>query len=212
VSAWEDALAPFLDITPKQSIAITDPLGGSTYLVKQTPSRVPFNKSFPRDSEGYSAAFRSAYYVTQIVKETDIFDATSDELRGEIFRLLLLTVQLADDNLGLAGSNNLWSEYTPEMEADALLFVSDAQSFITGQLREHSARWVEDTEESRISFLEMVINQLRNGSQGLSASAYYNARAFSMLVVELIEMHGWNSKKTPEIHATLKGLRKSDGT
>lgn len=211
-SAWEDALAPFLDITPKPSIAITNPLGGSTYLVKQSPSRVPFNKSFPRDSEGYSAAFRSAYYVTQIVKETDIFDATSDEMRGEIFRLLLLTVQLADDNLGLAGSNNLWSEYTPEMETDALLFVSDAQSFITEQLREHSARWAEDTEESRTSFLEMVMNQLRNGSQGLSASAYYNARAFSMLVAELVEMHGWNSKKTPEMHATLKGLRKSDGT
>jgi hypothetical protein len=98
------------------------------------------------------------------------------------------------------------------METDALLFVSDAQSFITEQLREHSARWAEDAEESRTSFLEMVMNQLRNCSQGLSASAYYNARASSMLVAELVEMHGWNSKKTLEMHATLKGLRKSDGT
>ncbi|OCK82799.1 RING zinc finger protein-like protein [Lepidopterella palustris CBS 459.81] len=208
-SAWKVALAPFLEVTPKSSLAITNSLAGAVYLIKPTSSKAAFSKSLSRDSNGYSVAFRTALYVTQLIKECDIFNSLSLEQQAEILELLALTLQLANDNLALAGSNNLWSEYTPEIETDILLFMSDAQAILAEQLRRDSTRWAGNAEESDLSSLELAIQTLRNNSKGTSPAAYYSARAHSTLVSELVEIHGWNSKKTSEMQATYKDLRRS---
>jgi hypothetical protein len=135
IEVWNSALAPFLATAPRTSLAIANPLGGAVYLVESDaiPSQA---RRIPRDADGYSAAYRITQYVTRIFKESDLFplEKVPVDIYETYLRNIALTIQLADDNLGLAGANGLWAEYNSDVEADAIYFMSDAQAFVTQEL------------------------------------------------------------------------------
>ncbi|KAF2789223.1 hypothetical protein K505DRAFT_328385 [Melanomma pulvis-pyrius CBS 109.77] len=205
---WKAALAPFLDIAPKSSLAITNPLGGAVYLVQQAPLK-PELHAIPRDADGYSAAFRTAQYVTRLFKSDGIFEAqlVPLEIRSTLLLNIALTVQLADDNLGLAGANNLWAAYNTEVEADAVSFISDARAFILHELKRQGASW--SGPDARSSLLAWATDLLSKIDSALSAKAYYAARAYSGLVSDAIDLCGWNASQTPELQANLKVVRRN---
>ncbi|KAH5107178.1 E3 ubiquitin protein ligase listerin [Parastagonospora nodorum] len=202
VHDWEISLAPFLDSPPRPSLAITNPLGGAVYLVDQTASSTL--PKVPRDADGYSAAYRITQYVTRLLQETDLFppEKIPAELRDNYLRLVALTIQLADDNLGLAGANGLWVNYNAEAEADAMTFISDAQPFVTQELKYLSSEWSDN------GLLPWATQLLSNVEATTSPRSYYTARAYSVLISDAIEMTGWRNAATPSLQDGLKAARK----
>ncbi|ORY15960.1 RING zinc finger protein-like protein [Clohesyomyces aquaticus] len=205
---WSLALQPFLDTAPRRSLAITNPLGGAVYLVQPDSSGASLNK-VPRDADGYSPAFRIAQYIIRLFKNSDLFNLRMlpSESKDAIIFNLALTVQLADDNLGLAGANDLWAIYNPEVEADAMSFMSDAQDHIKEEVKCLGSAWSD--QEGGSSLLTWSSHLLSKCEKGVTPKAYYQARVYSHLVSEAIELHGSPSSLITAMQSTLKELRKT---
>ncbi|GME24287.1 Zinc finger RING-type protein [Neofusicoccum parvum] len=180
--AWQAALKPFLDISPHPTFAITNPLGGGVYLVKkgQNPTKVP------------------------------ILEKISLERQAQLYKHLLLTVQLTNDNVSRATSNDIFNVYNPHTENDVVEVIADIQALITTWTSSSAAGWSEDA-SSESSFVRAALDSLRESSKGLASESFYNARAYASVTSELIEMHGWPSKETASMEETLKEIRRSNG-
>ncbi|KAF2821605.1 RING zinc finger protein-like protein [Ophiobolus disseminans] len=205
VDDWDLALAPFLSTAPKSSLAITNPLGGAVYLVDQNLAP---SKSTSRDADGYSAAYRTTQYVTKLLKESDLFPINSIplEIREVYLRNIALTIQLADDNVGLSGANGLWAVYNADTESDAITLISDAQQFVTQELRRLSSLLLSTSDEALLSWATDLLGRVEATP---SAGAYYAARAYSVLIVDAVDMAGWRTAQNPQLQEALKAMRKT---
>ncbi|KAF2753817.1 hypothetical protein EJ05DRAFT_514744 [Pseudovirgaria hyperparasitica] len=210
VDVWKAALQPFLNIAPRAPFAVTNSLCGTVYLVRGSSSNDVKSQEAQRDINGFSSAYRIAAYLVGLLQVPDLLDFVSPEGKAALFGLLQLTVLLANDNLSIVGSNNLWNVYTAEIEADALEFVSAAQALINGWLQKSSDWWADDTMVTDYSFVHSALENFLQASTGSSPAALYNGSAYSIVTAELIELHGWQMKKTDTIETTWKSFRKSE--
>ena len=208
LDTWNDALRPFLNAMPKSSLAITNPLGGGVYLVESGSSSKDI-KAMARDVDGYSAAYRMTQYVTRLFKNPELFTMSQlpEEVRAAYLHNAAITIQLAQDNLGLAGANGLWADYSQDVEADAMTFISDAQSLVTEELKRLSVVWSEGDAESTL--LAWAVKLLSKDKPETPAQAYYDARTYSVLVADAIEVAGWKASQTAQLQDILKTIRKT---
>lgn len=208
IDDWNVALEPFFNAAPKSSLAITNPLGGAVYLVTsdQSPSTIV---NMPRDVDGYSVAYRMAQYVTRLFKNPDLFPIgmVPSELRDIYLRNIAVAVQLADDNIGLAGANGLWAHYDSDVETDAMTFVSDAQSLIAQELKTLAATWTDDN--ANVSLWTWANTLLSKISADTTAPTYYHARTYSVLIADAVEIAGWKNSQTAQLQEKLQETRKS---
>lgn len=203
---WNLALLPFLQVSPRRSLAFSNPLEGAIYLVQsdladQRPSKIP------RDAEGYSPAFRMAQFFTKLFKEADLLDRVSVAIKQTLLQNVALTYQLASDNLGLAGANNLWADYNAETEADAITFMDDAQTLIMSQLKTLSSSWTDHNDRSQL--LSWATDLLSQCPEVPSTPAYYLCRTFSVLLGQMVELCAWQNSSTSELQDALKSMRKN---
>ncbi|KAF2850280.1 RING zinc finger protein-like protein [Plenodomus tracheiphilus IPT5] len=205
---WNTALKPFVSALPKSSLAIANPLGGGVYLVESGTPAAEIKK-LSRDADGYSAAYRIAQYVTRVFKNPDLFpiEKLPEDTKAAYLHNIATTLQLADDNLGLAGANGLWAEYNQDVEADAMTFISDAQPFVTQQLKQLAATWSEGSTESTLLF--WAVKLLSRDKPDTPAEAYYDARVYSSLVSSAIEIAGWKAAHTAQLKDILGSIRKT---
>lgn len=204
---WAEALTTFLEVPPPKSIGITNILGGAVYLIQSNAPSAKLPK-IPRDPDGFTVPLRMAYYTTRILKNEHTLTQVGDTQLTDIYRLLSLTVQLADDNMTCADANGLWSIYTHEVENEILDFISEANGLLRKWLSKSSSWWHRDTLSS-YSFVSTVIDTWLEETKGASSSAYHNARAYASAVSELIEMHGWHQTRDEELGAKVQNLWKS---
>ncbi|KAI8938604.1 hypothetical protein NX059_004477 [Plenodomus lindquistii] len=205
---WNVALKPFLSTMPKSSLAITNPLGGGVYLVESGTSTSELQK-ISRDADGYSAAYRITQYVTRLFKNPDLFpvEKVPADVKAAFLHNIAITIQLADDNLGLAGANGLWAEYNQDVEADAITFMSDAQPFVTQRLKDLAATWSQGETDSTLLF--WAVKLLSRDKPDTPAEAYYDARVYSTLVSTAIEVAGWKAAQTAQLKDILASIRKT---
>jgi hypothetical protein len=204
---WKAALAPFLASAPKSALAVTNSLGGAVYLVEPTSSSTDVRKT-SRDADGYSPAYRIAQYVVRLFKNSELFkmeDAPTD-LRDTYLRNIALTTQLAGDNLGLAGANGLWTDYNTDVETDAMMFMSDAHSFVAHELKRLTEAWSESNDDSVLAWANNILSQIEIDN---STQTYYAARTYSSLVADTVEINGWKNALTAQIQDQLKTVRKT---
>lgn len=207
---WDSSLAPFLDAPPKCSLAITNDFGGAIYLVHHRDLEFQ-TKNIPRDADGYSAAFRIAQYAMRIFQNGDLFQTQKllQDNRAHYLRNIALTLQLADDNLGLAGANNLWAIYNAEVETDVMSFLSDAQAYIRRELSHQSQEWAgPQTSATLPSWSASLLSKIEPNT---TAQAYYTARAYSVLVSGMIEVCGWNNSQIEDMRSHLKARWRDKG-
>jgi hypothetical protein len=207
IQDWDAALAPFLASAPKFALAITNSLNGAAYLVESTTSAADIRK-ISRDADGYTPAYRIAQYVAKLsrIPRFSMQSAPSD-VRDAYLRNLTLTVQLVEDNLGLAGANGLWTDYNADTENDAMAFKSDATGFTTQEVtRVHGPSAENGNEDSLLIWAKDILGRIDTST---STQAYYAARAYSSLVSLAITLHGWKSSWTAQLLDTLKTLRKN---
>lgn len=204
---WDAALAPFLNAPPKTALAIGNPLVGAVYLVPKDTSRC---SKVTRDADGYSAAYRIAQYMVRLFKHEKNFplDTVPSESRDFFFRNIAVTIQLADDNLGLVGANGLWAEYNSDTEGDAMAFMADAQPFIKNELKRKQKVW---SSNANISFLDWALELLSKIEPEVSARSYHLARTFSVLVSDAVEDFGYKDFDITKLQDILTTIRKSKG-
>jgi hypothetical protein len=203
VQDWDAALAVFLGVPPKSSLAITNSLGGAIYLVH---SQAPLaSTKVTRDADGYSAAYRMLQYVAKLWKDTDQFpiEEIPVAIRGAYLRNISLTIQLANDNIGLAGANGLWADYSTEVESEAMAFVAEAHAVYTDELKRASSTWAGGNE-----FMTWASDLLGQIEANTSAETYYKTRAFSTLILDMILITGWRNAQTAQVQDMLKAVRK----
>jgi hypothetical protein len=214
VRDWASALSPFKAVPPKTSLAITNPLGGAIYLIDPNDDDKSRANKIPTDADGYSSAYRIAQYVTRLFKESELFPITkvpddSNETRDNVFGLISDTIQLADDNLGLAGANGLWAEYNLDTEAEAAAFISDAQAIVQAYLKLEKET-VSDP-ATFAAWFDWATEQLTHVDAAPSAHAYYSVRGTSVRVSDAIELFGWKNSDTARMQEVLRSIRKSKG-
>ncbi|KAH0537719.1 hypothetical protein FGG08_005526 [Glutinoglossum americanum] len=203
ISQWETALRPFLEIAPKSSLAITDPLAGCVFLVERAGITDPsFIIEQPRDSNGYSKAIRIASYTARLLKASDIFTLLDQDKRTAIFKGIVITMQLANDNLGLAGANHLWDQYSSDVEEDMVEFISCAHDVILKLLR-GGMDGIIFQPSAQDDF--WALPALR----ATSARAFYTARASSLVYSELVELRGFPLNDVPFWISALTEHRKN---
>ncbi|KAF2420769.1 hypothetical protein EJ08DRAFT_620568 [Tothia fuscella] len=199
---WSAALVPFFNLSIPQDFAIAHSLASAVYLV-QPPSSATKNK-IERDSEGYSTPLRMALYTTRLLSRS------RDEnlgLGSEVYRLLAITLQITNDNLSVAGSTNLWLIYNDETEAEMTEFVSECQAILTKWI--HGAEFPSsEKDHENHDFVGAAAEALFESSSSLSLQAYYSAQAYTDTMTELIEFHGWQSRKNSDLDFQLRSLRK----
>jgi len=208
-AVWAEALAPLLNGTPKASLAITNPLSSAVYLVQQ-PESATRSERLACDADGYSAAYRMTQYVTRLFKDNDSFslELVPSEIREVIVQHIALTVQLADDNLGLAGANGLWLDYNQDVEADAASFIADAHALIKRDLKQRQETRATESEYSLLPWAAELLSKIEPEA---TARSYYTARAYSVLIADAIEALGWQNSQTTQIQELLKPIQRSRG-
>ncbi|KAF2402395.1 hypothetical protein EJ06DRAFT_490803 [Trichodelitschia bisporula] len=200
---WSNGLRPFFTTVPTRAFAITHPMGGAVFLVQPETSdgaRLLENTA-PSDASGFSVPLRMAFYTAKLLQKDDAIVHLDSSSQGELFRLLSITVQLANDNLSVAGSNNLWSIYTLDIENEMAEFVAEAQKLLNSWLQNYQGNEVAEYE-----FVRSAIDSFLDGSNGTSPESYYNAKAYCEAVTELVEHDTWDSG---DLEARLRSLRAS---
>ncbi|KAI9765177.1 MAG: hypothetical protein M1840_007770 [Geoglossum simile] len=200
---WEAAIEPFLYIPPKPSLAITDPLAGCVHLVERsgnTDSSLAMD--LPRDSNGYSTAIRIASYTTRLLKANDVFSSLDQDNQIAIFKGIVLIMQLANDNLGLAGANHLWTQYSSDVEEDILGFISDSHGIIVKLLRAGLGGLALQPHAQDGFWVSAAPGVM-------STRSFYLARASSLVYSELVELSGFKLSDAPAWIETLAEYRKN---
>ena len=183
---------PFITRAPDPSVAMTNSFGGALFLISQDSATAGTQKVF-RDGDGYSAAFRMAQYTTKLVKGTRTFETITKERKVVTCKSLALFLQLASDDLSVAGSVPLWILSDSYLDAEVVEFVAEAQALL------HTWR--------ASDFIGGVQDQLLVESEGDTPDSYYNARAYSALSTEIAELQGGQVANVDVDR--LKQLRKS---
>lgn len=168
---WEEMLRPFLNISPNTSMAIGSKFAGAIHIIDQTPyaSNAEPASGVNRDGEGYSPALRCWILVTRLSQSTNLLKHSELECQDIIIRNLILVLDLAKDNLSLAGANNLWLPPTPEVETSIEELISYAQMTVQDWLHAQSERWTG------------VIEYFADNASDLTSFSFYNARALSFI-------------------------------
>ncbi|KAI9809452.1 MAG: hypothetical protein M1827_006832 [Pycnora praestabilis] len=208
---WASAMHLFLQVPPNPSLAISSPLGGAVNMVERKPEVKdnPTASEAPRDCDGYSPAIRMSWFTAKLLQSSDIFNLVTHKKRIDVYHGLSLMIQLASDNLSLAGTNNLWAQYTPEIESEMLDMVSAAQGLVASWLKNATDWWDEDDTTSAAGFVQQVQHAFLSDSKGLSAEAYYKGSGFSVVNSELVELYGWHPRRSSSLEEKLRGLRKT---
>ena len=200
---WISRLEPFLRVAPNSSLAITDIIGSSLFVVqsgKESQQAFSLNQY---DNNGYSAPLRIGMYVIRLITTTVMMDGLDNTVSAGLFAALLLTAQLANDDLGLHTANQLIKNRS-ETDYEVMEFVSETQKLFTGQPRKS-----EDAVAS--SALKKTQEFFRANALGVSPFAFYNARALAYLTAELLALYGRDATDTEAVYQVLKDLSNTQG-
>lgn len=162
-------------------------------------SSSPSETDIARDVNGYSSAFRIAQYTSKLIKSTGVFDHASRERKGITCKYIAQVIQLASDDIGVPGSMPLWEYSDPGLENEMVDFVADIQSLLLS--------WLRNMDRTLSDFVSDAQSQLLNESRGLTATSYYSGRAYCMMTMEVVELHG--AKASIDPIGQIKALRTS---
>lgn len=125
-STWETAIAPFLQLPPRPSTAITSPLAGVVHLVQRelSDSFQNMRLSIARDSSHGSSAFRLASFTIRILSSAHLTQHMDKDDLETLFYFVPLAVQLIDDDLSIENSNGIagWDQADQREEYLEIVF------------------------------------------------------------------------------------------
>ncbi|THD00457.1 hypothetical protein EYZ11_000021 [Aspergillus tanneri] len=190
---WEKALSPFLELPPRRSTAVTNPLGGTVYLVDRELSDDFWRlyESVPRDSSQCSSAFRLTYFTTKILSLFDFSRHLGTDQLETLFYNLPLAIQLIDDDLSIENCNGITGLVLPEQRKEYMEIVNDGRKLIR--------EWV----HSKEAFASTVTQFWESKLEGLKGTSPLDYRIGEAFVKTLASVDSSNKSKSPDELADL---------
>ncbi|OQE25542.1 hypothetical protein PENSTE_c006G05814 [Penicillium steckii] len=178
-SAWETAMAPFIDLPPRPSTAVTSPLAGVVHLIQRelSDSLQNLRLSIARDSAHGSSAFRLASFTIRILSSANLTQHMDNEDLETLFYFVPLVVQLIDDDLSIENSNGIAGWEQADQREEYLEVVFKGRGIIADWLKsKESAIHAPDVtiSSSLLSFWESKLE----GLNGTSPLEYRIGEAF----------------------------------
>jgi hypothetical protein len=138
-----------------------------------------------------------AMYTASLGLPEESFGLLTRASRVEILYLLLLTAELASDQIDLAEDKKLFeSHLDPEALADVRDFLSASQTCLT-PIIQNSGAWREGAKNNTLDDTSAVIRHLISKFFSVTSSstptAFYAAKALSHLLPKLVDAHGWQN-------------------
>lgn len=129
---WEEALAPFLNLPPRLSSAITSPLSGVVHMVNRVMSESSSKQyeSISRDSSQCSAAFRLTHFTVRMLSTFEFNGHLGFEDFGTLVSSLPLAVQLIEDDLDIEKYNYIAGPLSHELREEYRDIVNDARGIM----------------------------------------------------------------------------------
>lgn len=130
--SWEKALGPFLQLPPRSSTAITNPIGATVHLIDRELSETFWEQynSISRDASHCSAAFRLSYFATKILSSFAVTEHLGAEEIEALFYNLPLAIQLVEDDLSIEKCNGITGIQLAEQREEYLEIVKEGRKVI----------------------------------------------------------------------------------
>lgn len=185
---WKQELAPFLEVAPNPSLALTNGLGGAYFL---TPSSTDSpSPTIRRDRDGCSIPGRMAIYSSRLLLADFELDSLPLQKRVETVILLGLTAELVTDQLTVMSEDSIWRSLSSEAAlSDAENLISSARRFLLG-ISEDAAGWRDGAGTAKSQLVNAIIRTLIDEARHLTSKGLYYARVLSNLLQALVESHG----------------------
>lgn len=185
-SAWANALAPFLQIPPRPSTAITSPLLGTVHLVQReiSESLKDLWLSVPRDSDRCTVAFRITAFITKIMQSTELATKLDPEDLDTLFFFFPMALQLIDDDLNIENCNGISGVELADQRDEYLELTLQGRGIVSSWIYSKDA--LKSSPESTISshMITLWENKLEE-LDGTSPLDYRIGQAFVKLMTSL---------------------------
>jgi hypothetical protein len=177
---WEATISPFLREIKNPSLAISNPLSGCIFLVENEPSE---GTTTTWNAEGYSTILRMSLFVMKFIealRNTGEIIVIGAERGSRLLRWIMVVQELVKDNLNIAGTNDIWKNHSPEVDAEIIEFTSSIQRLILS---------IMDSSSGQHYFAAAVTLPLLERCGNTSVEAFYSARALAKAYADLCEAH-----------------------
>ncbi|CUS15547.1 unnamed protein product [Tuber aestivum] len=202
---WRTSLSPFLRRAPKLSLAVSNPIGGAVFLVKDLQNDVSSGE-IVRDLDGLSRVLRMAVFIVEFLKTmgiperkdgktTDILKGIPDGSRATLLRYLMLVSVLANDNITIRESNDLWNQYSSGMETEMLEFVFESQRLFIESLKDEPEP-VAGGVDSLPGYISRLLDYLMDMSKQETPEGFYSARILETVISTLSEDRKFSSEQS----------------
>lgn len=168
------------------------PFAGTVFAANKPPTaHAPRKPS--RDINGYSVPLRMAIYTTNMAPHPKFISLLPSETQVELLYLLLLTAELASDQIDLAEDSKLFGSYLdPEALVGVRDFLTDCHSCLVPILRNSD---LEDW-RSHLPQTVPVVDKLLVVASTATPTAFYAAKALSHILPKLVEdAYRWDSEQ-----------------
>ncbi|KAI1330876.1 hypothetical protein F5Y16DRAFT_318733 [Xylariaceae sp. FL0255] len=188
---WRQQLSHLMVAAPNPSLALTNSLGDSCFLV--TSSSTSPNVGIQRDSRGCSISGRMAMYMVAILSSRLNLDPLDSTQRIDTIVLLSFTAELASDQLTVMGQNQIWDSLSsPQNSANCELLVDSVRQLIAS-LTEQAQGWRDGSGTTQSSLIHGIIERLIREAQDSSPWGFYYGRVLHGVLQGLTEKHGFPS-------------------
>lgn len=130
--SWEKALGPFLQLPPRSSTAIINPIRGTVHFIDRELPEAFWEQynSISRDASHCSAAFRLSYFATKILSSFAVAEHLGAEELEALFYNLPLALQLIEDDLDIEKCNGITGIQLTEQREEYLEVVKEGRKVI----------------------------------------------------------------------------------
>lgn len=210
IETWWKVLRPLIDSPVSQALAGSTDLGSLTLLMDSSspkPQGREYRATF--DKSGFSAPLRIAMSTLVMLEETSTMVRLSPEHEANIYRLLLLTSQLANDALSLSGTNAVFYPTSIHAEDQVVDFVSGTSKAISVWLSAKANGTADGIDDEASTSASSVARQtLFEDSAERSPFAYQSARAYSRITQLMMEAQSGAAESGSDLENKFRQTRK----
>lgn len=185
-SIWLKEVSAATTAGVNPSLSISSNLGGAQFLVHVESPAEPQPPS--RDRSGRSVPARMGVYMANLLEEQINVESFADKPLADIVTLLLVTSQIASDQLTLMEPGGFFGEMSPDNLLAIDNLVSSTRRWLN-RLVIDSPGW-KSGESTSGRIVAELLEGLLVRARGTTPLAFYCAKAASEIIQELTERHG----------------------